>query len=163
MKNIFALITFISLISCYTESKQSFPETFVLDQENVLSELEERTLDSILRLHERRTTNEIRIITSRTLEGHDNEVLYATAKGNEIGVGKKEKNNGVVLFFSASLHKTAIATGRGTENFLSDEMAKTIIDSVMLPHFKQGEWFKGLLDGTNTVIEYLERPENKIE
>ena len=80
----------------------------------------------------------------------------------KLGVGKKEKDNGVLIVFSNQMRQTRIATGYGTEKVLTDEVAKAIIDSVMIPNFKKGKPFDGLWAGSLSIVEFLERPENKI-
>ena len=56
-----------------------------------------------------------------------------------------------------------ISTGYGTEKMLKDEIAKKIIDSLMIPNFKQAKTFEGLWEGSKAIITFLEKPENKIK
>ena len=48
------------------------------------------------------------------------------------------------------------------KEFSKMKMAKKIIDSLMIPHFKQGEAFEGLWEGSRAIVEFLEKPENII-
>jgi len=119
-------------------------------------------LDSLFRAHERNTGNEILLVTS---EDMDNEVQahhFAVSYGQRIGVGKKDRDNGVVIAFSKARREVFIATGYGTERVLHDSICKRIIDTRMLPHFKEDRHFDGLWEGSLAVVEFLERPENVI-
>jgi len=136
--------------SCAQDKKSSW----VLDYENVLSDSEEYTLDSIIKDFELKTSNEIAIVTIKDLEGYPKMVDYAVKFGEKHGVGKKDKNNGLVIVFSQTLRQTFLATGYGTEKILKDEICKEIVDSTMIPHFKQGDSYGGLKAG---LLECIDR------
>lgn len=72
------------------------------------------------------------------------------------GVGQKNKNNGVTVVISKNMHKAAIAVGLGLEQTLSDVTCKRIIDTIMIPSFRQGDYNKGILNGLKEVIRILE-------
>ena len=73
--------------------------------------------------------------------------------GNYWGVGQKDIDNGLLIVFSKPLRKVAISTGYGTEKVLTDSICKQIIESVMIPNFKNGDYFKGIDNGVDTLIE----------
>ena len=160
----FLIIGFICFIgiSCSSSYKKKGITTFVYDNENVQTQAQKEQFDFLFREHEKRTTNEIALVTTPDYNGNDNLVLYATEFINKNGIGKKETNNGVVIAFSKAFKTTAIATGYGTEEVLKDEMAKKIIDSLMVPQFKDGRFFEGLLAGSKAVVDFLDKPQNKI-
>lgn len=61
------------------------------------------------------------------------------------------------------MRETRISIGYGTEKILQDEIAKDILDSLMIPKFKQDPYFEGIYAGTKAVVDFLEKPENKIK
>jgi len=162
MKRIF-LILIISLGSILVLSYKPYHKTiWVLDNEHVLTPGQVNSLDSLYKAHEKITTNEIALVTTPDFGSDTSIVSFATSLANKYGVGKKEKNNGVVIVFSQAKRQTRISTGYGTEKVLKDEYAKKIIDSLMIPAFKQGGIFKGLWEGSKAIVTFLEKPENKI-
>jgi uncharacterized protein len=130
--------------------------TWVLDQEALFTPEQIQQLDALVKEHERSTTNEIAIITTASIEPHERMLDYAVKIGNTHGVGKKEKDNGVVVIVSRTLRETFIATGHGTEQILSDEQVQQIVDSLMIPHFKEDRYFEGTYAGTQAVVRLLE-------
>ena len=78
--------------------------------------------------------------------------MYAVDFGEKHGVGKKEKDNGLVIAFSKNLRQTFLATGYGTEKILKDDICKKIIDSTMVPRFKNQDYYGGLKAGLEECI-----------
>lgn len=147
------------LFVCGGSHKQ--PTTFVLDQEHVLTSAQVRSLDSLFRVHEHNTMNEIVLITHPTFNGTSAKE-FAVMTGNSLGVGKREFDNGVVIAFSKARREMFIATGSGTEQVLHDSICKRIIDEEMTPRFRHGDTFTGLWQGSLAVVRFLELPENQI-
>lgn len=134
----------------------------MLDNEHILSQQQITSLDSLYKAHEKKTTNEIALVTTPDY-GSDSSLLhFAVNFGRKYSVGKKEKDNGVVIVFSKAMRQTMISTGYGTEKVLKDEIAKKIIDSLMLPYFKDAKNFEGLWEGSKAIITFLEKTRNKI-
>ncbi|HMI77208.1 MAG TPA: TPM domain-containing protein [Ferruginibacter sp.] len=159
-KRSFVLVFFLNfiLLSCNT-AKETI---WVLDGEQVLTPEQIIKLDSLYKAHERKTTNEIALITTKDY-GNDASLLsFAVNTGRKYGVGKKDINNGVLIVFSNTKHETMISTGYGTEKVLKDGIAKKIIDSLMIPAFKDGRIFDGLWQGSKAIIDFLEKPGNEI-
>ena len=155
------LIGFVTLplFSCSTNEKT----IWVLDTELVLTPAQITSLDSMYKAHEKITTNEIALVTTPDYGTDSTLERFVLNFGNKYGIGKKEKNNGVLIVFSNAMRQTRISTGYGTEKVLTNEIAKKIIDSVMIPYFKQAKTFEGLWEGSKAIITFLEKPENKIK
>jgi uncharacterized protein len=158
MKRIYIILLVFLTISCTSNKKH----IWILDNEHDLTQVQIDQLDSLFRSHERKTTNEIALVTTPDYGTETSILFFAVNFGRKYGVGKKGKDNGVVIAFSSSKRETMISTGYGTEKVLKDEIAKKIIDSLMIPLFKQGKTFDGLWEGSKAVVNFLERPENKI-
>ncbi len=71
---------------------------------------------------------------------------------NEWGIGKAEKNNGLLILFSKSLGEIQISTGTGTEKILTDKICKKVIDQIIIPEFKKGEFHNGIKKGLEKLI-----------
>jgi uncharacterized protein len=74
---------------------------------------------------------------------------------NTWGVGKKGKNNGVLIGISAGYRMMRIQNGYGIQKILSDDETKQIIDSYFLPSFKEGDMYDGTLKGLMALMEKL--------
>jgi len=159
--SVFTLFICIS-IHCTSPSKQKEAAEFVRDKEGLLTEEQEKQFDNLFREHEKRTSNEILLVTTPDYNGASDFFTYAVNYFNKTGIGKKELNNGVGIFLCNANHETKIITGYGTEKVLKDEIVRKIIDSLMVPQFKQDKIFDGLWAGSNAIVEFLDKPENKI-
>jgi uncharacterized protein len=148
--------------SC-SPQKQKERTSFVFDDENIFSPTQINQFDTLLKGHERRTSNEIVIVTTADY-GIDTSILFYSVnflRNNNIG--KENLNNGTVIVFSSAKKEVRIGTGYGTEKVLDDLKSKRIIDSIMLPQFRKGAYFSGLWNGSKAVVDFLEKPENKID
>lgn len=104
------------------------------------------TADQISRLNadcaniEKETTAEIVIVTVTTTDGEDR-TLYANHLGEESGVGKAAKDNGVVVLWSID-EGGAIAVGRGIEGTLNDAKVGRIGKNAK-PLFNNKSYYEG--------------------
>ena len=156
------LAPLVVILLAFAAKRDKHPEHFVFDGENSLSAEEEMRLDTLFRGHELRTTNEIVLITTPDYHGAMDMRTFAATCGDSLRVGKKGKNNGVIITFSRKLREVYIATGLGTEYVMNDGHCQHIIDSLMLPRFKEQRFFDGLFDGGKAIVDHLEKPENAI-
>lgn len=138
-------------------------ETFVHDYEHLLSEKQITALNELYRAHEEKTSNEIVLITTASYAPDATLAAYANRMANELGVGKKDKNNGLVIVLSSANRESRIETGYGTEEVLKDHLAKKITDSLMVPEFRKGNFYEGVLSGSNAIIRFLEEPGHEIK
>jgi uncharacterized protein len=163
-RKLFALIIISVLLklSCSSTTEKNKIETFVFDNEKILTVEQTKQLDALYRGQEKRTTNEIALVTTPDYGEFANIVEFSFDFGNKLGLGKTDYDNGVVIVFSKAKRETRISTGYGTELVLKDEIAQKIIDSLMIPKFKANLYFEGLRDGSIAIVNFLDKPENKI-
>lgn len=135
---------------------------FVFDNEQILTKEQEAALTKLFQEHEKKTTNEIVLVTTPNWNEHKNALFFSVNFGDKHGVGKKEKDNGVVIVFSNEQRETRISTGFGTEKVLKDLVARKIIDSLMIPNFRENNYFDGLFAGSKAIVDFLEQPGNEI-
>jgi uncharacterized protein len=130
------------------------PPRLVNDFAGMLSPQENETLERKLELYNDSTSTQISIVIIQTLDGAD-KAQYATELGEKWGIGRKHKDNGVLILIAKSEHQIFIATGRGVEEFLPDAICERIIQNKIKPRFKAGNYFDGLNQATNEMIARL--------
>jgi uncharacterized protein len=126
----------------------------VVDDAGILSSSTRETLTNLLAEHEQQTHNQVVVVTLRSLEGTTIE-QYGYQLGRAWGIGVKGKNNGALLIVSPSTHDVRIEVGYGLEGTLTDAQSKLIIENVMLPSFRKGDYDGGVLNGTITMLQAL--------
>ncbi|MFH1174546.1 MAG: TPM domain-containing protein [archaeon] len=100
---------------------------------------------------EQNTTAEIAIVTVPNLEGEEINA-YAVKLFEEAGIGKKDKDNGMLILIAVQEKQYKILVGYGLEGSIPDANARIIGEKVMAPAFKQDD-FDGGLQNALTVIE----------
>jgi len=76
---------------------------------------------------------------------------YSIAVAEKWKVGYKGKDNGVILIVAKSDRKVRIEVGRGLEDRLNDATAGKIINNVIIPSFKAGDFNAGILNGVKAI------------
>jgi uncharacterized protein len=129
-------------------------QTSVYDYSKLLSSSEVRTLEQKLIRYSESTSTQIVVIVINSTNGED--INYVAANwGEKWRIGQKDKDNGILLLLAKGDRKVAIQAGRGTEGVLTDLMSKRIIESLIIPEFKRGSYYKGLDKGTDGIFEVL--------
>ena len=135
----------------------------IYDLEGIINSKDSIMLNELFLAHERKTSNQIALVTTDTLAGYKDMAQFATFYFSDLGLGREDLNNGVGIAFSQELRGCFIATGIGTEVVMGDEIVSRIVDSLMTPEFKANRYTKGLQIGTEALVNFLERPENRMD
>ena len=157
-KKFFAFFTLLTLWFIpvgMVNAKESFPKPvgFVNDLEGVLGDTSE--LENKLSSFEEKTGIEIAVVTVEDFDGFSIE-RYANDLFTDWGIGKKEKDNGVLILVSVKQRKARIEVGYGLEEFLPDAFVGNILDYYMKPAFKEGSYLEGINNGVDEIIKRLE-------
>lgn len=134
----------------------------VVDDAGILSSDTQQRLTALLAEHEQQTGNQVVVVTLKSLEGTSIED-YGYQLGRAWGIGKKGKDNGVLVIVAPNEHKTRIEVGYGLEGTLTDAQSALIIQDVMLPFFRKGDYDSGVLAGTVDVLRALGGKPSNIE
>ena len=161
---ILVLLFVASFTSCQ-ESKfkpliPAKPIGWVSDFEKLFTDEQIRTLDSIIGKFAAGSSNEIAIVTlaldSVAIKTVKDFEQFSLALFNQWGIGKKEKNNGVVILISQKLKRIRIEVGYGLEAKLTNAKAKIVIDTIVIPAFKRLQYFEGTLKGLLEIIKEIQ-------
>ncbi|QCD52539.1 TPM domain-containing protein [Campylobacter sp. RM16192] len=152
-KILLILFTFLSLFA----GEISFPPLTgrVVDEANILSQGAKENLTKILANHESNTTNQVVVVTLNSLQGRSLEE-YSLELGRYWAIGQKDKDNGVLLVIAPNEKEIRIEVGYGLEASLTDAITHEIIQRVILPKFKDGNFEQGILDGVTKIIDFID-------
>lgn len=150
----FLIISFFLPFSLYAFDIPARPNAFVQDYAKMLSPEQVKNLENKIESFEKNTTNEIAVVTVPSLDGDTIENL-AQEIFTKWGIGKKDKNNGVLLIVSLADHKARIHTGYGVEGDLTDIGTSYIQNDVLIPAFKNGDYYTGINGAVDKMIEAL--------
>jgi uncharacterized protein len=133
------------------------PPRLVNDFASILTPEQEEALEHKLVAYDDSTSNQIAVVTLQTLvdakgvEYEDEEVALKILR--EWGVGQKNRNNGIVVLIVQKERKIRIEVGSGLEGAVPDITAKNIIENDITPNFKQGNYYRGFDEATNSIIK----------
>src|SRR5690606_25077340 len=127
--------------------------SLVNDFSSVFTMDEKKELENLLKEFYDKTTNQIAIVTVDYILPYNNIQDYTTDLGNFWGIGKKGKDNGLVIVLNMQNREVRIGTGFGTEKILSEAFLKTVIDDKMIPYFKENQFYKGMHLGIDEIIK----------
>lgn len=159
MKKLFTisiiLLGILLFVPVHAYSSPGTPVNFVSDFANVLTSEQETQLNAKLEAEEKNTSNEISVVTINSLDG-DSIENYAVKLFEEYKIGKKDKDNGVLLLIAVADHKLRIEVGYGLEGALTDSESSSIITSDITPLLKQSKYFEGINKGTDSIIKSID-------
>ena len=116
-------------------------------QTGIISEEQGAELEAMLDQFEQETSNEITVVIVDDLNG-DEAWHYASELGEKWGVGKADKDNGIIILVKTTKekggHQVFISPGRGLEGAVTDISCGEIVDNELIPNFKKGDYFTGI-------------------
>ena len=126
----------------------------VVDMADVLTPAQEAALTRRLAALERRTSDQLVIVTTPSLGGRTIE-SYGLMLGNGWHIGQRGKDNGVLLIVAPAERLTRIEVGYGLESILTNARAQVIVDRDLVPQFRAGRWHAGIEAGTQAIVATL--------
>ena len=167
MRKLLFIITFICLLGEISVQAKEYTikeipmvhlqdrTRYVSNPDNILSPSAVATMDSILYALEEKTGIQTLVVAVTGIEGGDC-FDFAYRLGKEMGIGQKERNNGLVILLSTDERCIQFATGYGLEGVLPDAICKRIQSRHMVEHFGKDDWDAGMVAGIRAVNGYLD-------
>ena len=152
---LFVLLTFGTTLKAQLPSPP-YPPRLVNDYTGTLSSSQINALERKLVAYNDSTSTQILVLLVDDLQGYDIHE-YSTKIGHSWGVGQKGKNNGVVITVkpkkSGERGQADICPGYGMEEFVTDATSKRIIEKEMIPAFKEGDYYTGIDNAVNVIMD----------
>lgn len=153
------LITLMSILAgCSAPEKIPIPKlkenVYIYDDDNVIEDDVEKKLNRMLVELEEKTEAEFAVVSIESLLNRSIED-YANNLFNTLGIGKKGKDNGVLLIFSRSDERVRLEIGRGLEGCLNDSKCGRILDDYFVPYREDDEYTKATEMTVKAVLTVL--------
>jgi len=129
-------------------------QTSLYDYVSLLSKSDQKALEQKLIGYSDSTSTQIVVVIFATTKGED--INYLGAQwGQKWGIGQAGEDNGILLLVANDDRKIAIQTGYGVESLLTDALSKRIIERIIVPEFRKGDYNAGLNKGVDAIFEVL--------
>ena len=128
---------------------------YTSDPSGILSPAARDTVDAICARLDRQTGIEAAVVMLPSI-GDADVFGFAQDLFRRWGLGKKDKDNGVLVLFVADCRQIRIHTGYGLEGVLTDAMCKRIQTRLMVPAFRRSDWDTGMVQGMRGISEVLD-------
>ena len=142
-------------VSAYSEIPSDIEFTdFVSDKAGIFSESDLVELQKVLSNIEKETTNEIAVAAVNNLGGMRLEDFSLDVASRNY-LGKPVKNNGLLILLAIEDRKARIVVGYGFEIVITDQIAASIMQEILIPHFKKEKYTDGVFAGVKAIKSYL--------
>lgn len=128
---------------------------YVVNPARILSQAACDSIDSMLYALEQQTGIETVVAVVPSI-GEEDCFEFSHQLLNKWGVGKKDKNNGLVILLVTDQRCIQFYTGYGLEGVLPDAICKRIQTRYMIPYLKDGNWDAGMVAGLKATCQRLD-------
>lgn len=129
-------------------------QTSVYDYIGLLNPGQKSSLEQKLIRYSDSTSTQIVVAIIASTEDEDIQFLGANW-AHAWGIGQAKEDNGVLILLARDDRRIAINTGYGVEEFLTDALSKRIIERIIIPEFREGDYYGGLDRGADAIFQAL--------
>jgi uncharacterized protein len=127
----------------------------VNDYAGMLDDTTRARLETALGQLEKATGAQVAVLTIDSLEGEPLED-YSLKVAETWKLGRKGKDDGALLLIAKNDRKMRLEVGYGLEGTLTDALSSRILNNVVRPRFKTGDFAGGIEAGVNAIVGTLE-------
>jgi uncharacterized protein len=127
----------------------------VVDKTATLSGSDIASLDQTLRNFEARKGSQVAVLIVPTTQPETIE-QYSIRVAEAWKIGRRKIDDGAILVVAKDDRKLRIEVGYGLEGALTDVTSKRIIDEVIAPKFRSGDFAGGISDGVNRILRVID-------
>jgi uncharacterized protein len=132
----------------------------VVDTAGMLNAGQRESLDNVLRDYEAHTGSQIAVLLVPSTAPEAIE-QYSIRVADAWKLGRKGVDDGVILVVAKdnpkALRRLRIEAGRGVQGSLTDAQSKRVLEDVIAPHFRQNDFYGGLVAGVSAIQALLDK------
>jgi uncharacterized protein len=132
----------------------------VTDEAGMLTPDQRQRLENVLADYEKRTGSQIAVLLVKSTEPEAIE-QYGIRVTDAWKLGRKGVDDGVLLLVARdnpkALRRLRIEAGRGVQGVLTDAQSKRILQDTIAPHFRQNDYYGGLVAGVGAISALLDQ------
>lgn len=160
IRNCLSLILWLIATLNINAQTQPVPklEARVTDLTSTLSSPQISALEAELSSFEEEKGSQVVVLIIPTTDPETIE-SYGIRVAEEWQIGRGGVDDGVLLLIAKDDRKVRIEVGYGLEGAIPDAYAKRIIENIIIPNFRQGQFYNGIENGVGAIIGLIEGEE----
>jgi uncharacterized protein len=127
----------------------------VVDLTATLTPDQAATLEQKLKAFEDRKGSQLAVLIVPTTQPETIE-QYSLRVVEQWKLGRKKVDDGALLIVAKNDRKLRIEVGYGLEGALNDATSKRIIDEIITPKFRSGDFSGGISDGADRILKVID-------
>ena len=127
----------------------------IVDQTQTLTQDQQAGLDRTLKDCEARKGSQVAVLIVPTTAPESID-QFSIRVAEQWKIGRRKVDDGAILVVAKDDRKLRIEVGYGLEGALTDLTSKRIIDEVITPKFKAGDFAGGIIDGVDRILKVID-------
>ena len=127
----------------------------VVDQAGLLDAGQKQALEEKLRAFEQRKGSQVAVLVVRGTQPESIE-QFAIRVAEQWKLGRKKIDDGAILVIAKDERSLRIEVGYGLEGVLNDAVSRRIIDEIIVPRFKTGDFGGGVTAGVDAMLKVID-------
>ncbi len=149
-------LVFQSLAIAHPLTVPPAPLHYILDEPQALDRLSRQTLESLVIEHDHLSGEQFMIALFKSCQSIGSE--WGQEVFNQWKVGKREKDNGILLTLCADTREAFIHTGTGIDSILDTGSVQELLTESILPEMAKGNFQNATVNGAYFILKALESP-----
>lgn len=151
------LLTVLPVVAARVEQvpKPSGQDNWISDSASLLGTTDRDRINRTCNLLKSATGAELVLVTVGRCDGTASVKDFATELFNHWGIGQRGADNGVLILMSQGDRRVEVETGYGVEAALPDSKVGRILDTAVIPRFKEGNFAAGLVAAVDEIAAAL--------
>ena len=157
LRNCITVLLLLIATSVVFGQYQAIPnlESQVTDLTATLTSQQKANLEAELGAFEQQKGSQVVILIIPTTDP-ETIASYGIRVAEEWKIGRSGIDDGIILIIAKDDRKVRIEVGYGLEGAIPDAYAKRIIENIIIPNFRQGNFYNGIEDGVGAIIGLIE-------
>ena len=131
---------------------------YTTNPDDIISVHAEQTINDMLAETESLATAEVAVVLLESIGNIDIDD-FANQLFNHWGIGKAEKDNGLLFILVQDQREMVFRSGSGMEGVFPDVILSRIIRNDISPKLKEGDFDAGIIAGISKICEIIKNPE----
>lgn len=128
---------------------------YVTDQTGTLNQQEIQAMENKLQNLQETKGSQIIVLVMQSTYPEEIE-QYGIRVADTLRIGREGIDDGVILIVAKEDRRVRIEVGYGLEGAIPDAYAKRIIEQIIIPDFRDGQYYSGINHGVDAIIALIE-------